>query len=101
MISQQEFEAKIEKFDDLEPNRGALYKMGLRLIEKGYTAEAYLLILATWNFAGFRYILTKKFDLKKFHEVINKTDSTFKILANYTFKSADIELKRFIRSLKL
>ena len=59
MITQDEFERAIAYFDTLEPTRGPLYGMGLNLLKSGHAVEAYLLILATWNFAYFRYILKK------------------------------------------
>jgi hypothetical protein len=90
MITQQKFEATISDFDNLEPTRSPLYGMGLNLLNAGFEVEAYLLILATWNFAYFRYILTK-FDLEAFRRVIKNTDPIFQRLKKYKFELADFD----------
>ena len=90
MITQADFEATIADFDNLEPTRGPLYGMGLKLLGAGYEVEAYLLILATWNFANFRYILTK-FDLAAFRQVIKDTDPVFQRLKKHRFETADFD----------
>jgi len=58
------------------------------LIEKGFEVEAYILILATWNFARFRYFM-KNFDLREFQEVINRVNPIFKKLENTQFENTD------------
>jgi hypothetical protein len=89
MITQAEFDKTIADFDTLEPTRGPLYGMSLNLLTAGYEIEAYLMILATWNFANFRYILTT-FDLAAFRNVIDKTQPIFERLHTATFQTADI-----------
>ena len=42
--------------------RAQLYDKALGLIDAGFRIEAHLLILATWNFARFRYV-TRTFRL--------------------------------------
>jgi hypothetical protein len=90
LISQTEFEKTIADFDALEPTRSPLYGMGLQMLRAGYEVEAYLLILATWNFANFRYIL-KRFDLEEFRRVIKETDPIFQRLNKHTFETADFD----------
>jgi len=90
MVTQAEFESTIAQFDDLEPARSPLYKMGLNLLKGGFEVEAYLLILATWNFARFRYVLTS-FDLGRFRSAIEATKPAFERLAAYPFESANFD----------
>jgi hypothetical protein len=90
MISKDEFVKTIADFDTLEPTRSPLYGMSLKLLTAGYEIEAYLMILATWNFANFRYIL-KTFDLSAFRKVIDQTRPIFERLYSATFQTANIE----------
>jgi hypothetical protein len=90
MISQAEFDKTIADFDTLEPARSRLYGMSLNLLTAGYEIEAYLMILATWNFANFRYIL-KTFDLDVFRNIIDKTRPIFERLYSAVFQTANIE----------
>jgi len=93
MISQEEFENKIKKFNELEDARADIYDMAMNLIKKGLEVEAYLLILSTWNFAGFRYVLTH-FDMKKFRETINKINPVFEKLKDERFETANFDKLR-------
>jgi len=65
----------------LEPSRWQLYRMGL---------EAYLLILATWNFARFRYVM-RTFKLDAFGEAIEKTKPSFERLRDQSFATVDFD----------
>jgi hypothetical protein len=89
MITQDEFDRTITNFDMLEPTRSPLYGMSLNLLKGGFEIEAYLMILATWNFANCRYILTS-FNLDAFRKVINETQPIFERLGNANFQTADI-----------
>lgn len=91
MITQAEFDATIADFDALEPTRSPLYGMGLKLLDVGYEIEAYLLILATWNFANFRYILTT-FDLSAFRQSIETTAPIFQRLKQHIFQKANLDV---------
>lgn len=88
MISQKEFTEKVNKFENLEDARGQIYHMAMNLINQGFELEAYLLILSTWNFAGFRYVLTT-FDMNKFKLVISDINPIFDKLKNEKFESTD------------
>lgn len=90
LVNQEEFESKIKNFDELEDARGQIAKMASNLIEKGFEVEAYLLILSTWNFAGFRYILTN-FDLEKFKQIIAEVNPVFERLKNERFEIANFD----------
>ena len=43
-------------------------------MKNGFEVEAYLLILATWNFARFRYAV-RGFKLSNFQKIIKKLES--------------------------
>lgn len=90
MITQEEFERKINRFPEFEFTRGSLENSFTTLINKGLEIEAYLLLLATWNFAGFRYVL-KNFDLKKFKEAIKEINPMFDKLKEKRFEDADFD----------
>lgn len=90
MVSQSEFEEKISKFLDFEITRGSLEESFANLIDSGFDVEAYLLLLATWNFAGFRYVL-KNFDLNKFRKTISEINPVFEKLKDERFETADFD----------
>jgi len=69
-VTYEELSEACRKFDDLE-RRGTFYNMAINLIDKGFEIEAFFLILATWNFATFRYTM-KEFDINSFREIIQK-----------------------------
>ena len=54
-MDQIEFEKTISEFQKIEAARDQLWDRAKVLIEKGFEVEACILILATWNFARFRY----------------------------------------------
>lgn len=87
-MDQKEFEKTISEFQKIEDARDQLWDRAKVLIEKGFEVEAYILILATWNFARFRYFM-KNFDLREFQEVINQVNLVFKKLENTHFENID------------
>ena len=87
MITQKEFEEKVNKFEELEGARSQIYDMAMNLIKNDFELEAYLLILSTWNFAGFRYVLTS-FDMNKFRRTISEINPIFEKLKNEKFETA-------------
>jgi hypothetical protein len=68
-MTQGEFHGVIVNFDEEETMRSALYYRALRLIEAGFVVDAHIMILATWNFARFRYVTTT-FDLVAYENTI-------------------------------
>ena len=56
-ISQKEFENTIKEFERIVDVRDQLWDRARKLLENGYEVDAYILILATWNFARFRYFI--------------------------------------------
>ena len=67
-VSQQDFDRALNTMAEIE-QRDPFYWMAINLIQNGFESEGLLLILATWNFAGFRYIL-RDFDIGLFKAVI-------------------------------
>ena len=99
-INQKDFENTIKKFRIIEDARGSLWDRVRNLLLKGYETEAYILILATWNFADFRYFL-KNFDLYKFENVIKKLTPIFNKVKNKTFEKTDFKNKDLQKDIKL
>lgn len=87
-MSQKDFEKTVKKFQSIEDARDQLWDRAQVLIEKGFEVEAYILILATWNFARFRYFM-KNFDLRKFHDVIRNVNPIFRKLEDKRFEDID------------
>lgn len=98
-IDQREFEKTIEEFHKLEDARDQLWDRAQVLIEKGFEIEAYILILATWNFAGFRYVM-KDFDLKEFDKVIKDVNPYFIRIKNKKFEDIDFSDDSLISDIK-
>ena len=98
-MNQLKFEKTIEEFQKIEDARGQLWDRAKVLIEKGFEVEAYILILATWNFAGFRYFL-KNFDLREFHEIIKRVNPIFQKLENAQFENTDFTNSKVVADIK-
>lgn len=75
MVNQEEFNKLTNKFDILE-KRGSFYPMFLNMIKEGFKVEAFLFILATWNFASFRYAM-KDFDILNFSNKVGLLEPFF------------------------
>lgn len=98
-VSQENFEKTVNKFKEIENTRSQFYALALNLLNQGYENEAYILILATWNFAGFRYIL-KEFNFKKFKEMMRKINPIFDSLKEENFKDSDFENSFLCKKIK-
>jgi hypothetical protein len=77
-ISQQDFKKTVSQFAKIE-QRSGLWAKARNLLLAGYEAEAYVLLLATWNFAGFRY-LVNDFNANKFQAAVRKLDPVLRHL---------------------
>lgn len=100
-VSQAVFEETVKKFSEIEDAMDQLWNKSRYLLTKGYEIEAYILILATWNFAGFRYVL-KDFDLGKFQATLEKINPIFEKLESRKFEATDFNdenLQRDIREI--
>ena len=85
MITYEEFIEATKKYDEIE-KRGSFYNMAIDLIKNHFEIEAYFLILATWNFAVFRYAV-KDFDINLFKEKIVELNAHFERFRDETFRT--------------
>lgn len=89
MITDEDFVEATRRFDVLE-KRGSFYNMAVNLMNSNFEIEAYFLILATWNFAVFRYAV-KDFDIHAFRDKIRELDPYFVQLDGKEFRSIDFK----------
>jgi hypothetical protein len=92
-MTQGEFAKAVRAFDDGEPMRAQLYSRALNLIRAGFRLEAHLLILATWNFARFRYV-TRDFDLRGYENTLADLDELLRPLDSYDFLATNLNEHR-------
>lgn len=90
MITQEKFDKVISEFQEFEQFRDKLYPMASNLLENGFDTEAYLLILSTWNFARFRYVMND-FELERFKNTITGLKRHFDNLADKNFENVNFE----------
>ena len=83
-ITLREFDSIRENFEK-EENRAPFFSMSTELLKRGLKNEAFVLLLATWNFASFRYVVNK-FDLEKFGQSVEY----------FTSIISDVEDVRFV-----
>ncbi|MDO8528624.1 MAG: hypothetical protein Q7S06_01895 [Nanoarchaeota archaeon] len=74
-VIQENFDKANKEFEETE-KRGSLYPLFTKLMRRGDRLTAYLFILSTWNFAGFRYLIGN-FDINKFNENIDELEQLF------------------------
>jgi len=89
MITNEEFTKATEEFDGIE-KRGSFYNMAIDLINNNFEMEAYFLILATWNFARFRYAVND-FDINGFKEKIKELNPYFNQLKDEDFRTINFD----------
>lgn len=73
-----------------EQLRTEVYPMCLNLMEKGMELEAYIIILSTWNFASFRYVM-RNFNLSGFKKTLQEIEPIYKKLNNLDFRTVKLE----------
>ena len=88
MIKKSTFIKAVSEFDRLE-KRTYFFGLSNNLIKKGFKIEAYILLLATWNFARFRYAV-KQFDIDEFKKTLNDLRKDFKVLQNKRIETIDL-----------
>lgn len=89
-ITQKSFNKILRQFPVVEDVRDELWGRCVRLLKDGYEIEAYILLLATWNFAYFRYSM-KQFDLKKFELTLREINPIFGKFSNKKFETTDFD----------
>jgi hypothetical protein len=93
MTTQKEFDKVVSKFNRMEDTRDSIWIRAEKLLRGGHEIDADLLILATWNFARFRYAM-KEFDLKGFENIIGELELNFNKLRNEQFASIDFDIHK-------
>ena len=96
MITEQDLARASNKFDENEKN-GSYYDMARNLCLNGFRLEAYILILATWNFAYFRYVIND-FELNSFGKFMDSIENRFVKLDG--LRLSDIDLNRYCDDIK-
>jgi 5-methylcytosine-specific restriction protein A len=89
MITDKTFQDAVLRYK-AEESRGSFYDIAVNLFNKGFRTEAYLLLLATWNFASFRYAVTN-FDLMAFEHTVNSLETHFLRLDGKDIRTADFD----------
>jgi hypothetical protein len=84
-----EIVAACEEFRAVE-GRADFYPLAMNLLKQGLDVEAYILILATWNFANFRYFV-KDFDVKEFKTRVEDLNKCFAALRDEDFSTIKFE----------
>ena len=80
--------------------RNEVHDWVLELFKKGYKYQAITLLLATWNFAYFRYILTS-FDLDKFKKELERLEKTdLKFFDGQKFENIDLNNEKVRNKIK-
>jgi len=81
---------KLLKFSKKEL-RWDFYPMFLRLKKNGFIIEACLLMLSTWNFAGFRFAM-KEFNLDHFIKTMREVELLLKEVKTKSFKTINFDI---------
>jgi len=92
MITDKAFQDAVLRYK-AEESRGSFYDIAVNLFNKGLKTEAYLLLLATWNFASFRYAVTN-FDLVAFDVTVKSLETNFHRLDGKDIRTADLDSLR-------
>ena len=92
-MTQEEFEQVIRLFDGTESMRGKIYYSALNLIRAGFVIEAHILLLSTWNFAGFRYVVTT-FDIAAYEALVQNITNQLQPLSNADFSTVNLDAHR-------
>ena len=87
-MRQDEFERTIDSFDGTESMRGKVYCSVLGLIDAGFVVEAHLLLLSTWNFARFRYVIPS-FGLSAYEVLLQDLSGQLQPLLQADFASVN------------
>lgn len=89
MLNIKEFNNSIAEFDK-RTERTDFFKLAKNLLNKGFEKEAFLLLLATWNFAGFRFAV-KDFDINKFESTLDELEPYFLKLERLNINTINFE----------
>jgi len=92
-MRQREFERTISSFDGAESMRGEIYYRVLSLIDSGFVVEGHLLLLSTWNFARFQYVIPS-FDLSAYGALLQDLSGRLQPLLQADFASVHFDQHR-------
>ena len=98
-VDQLEFDDITKKFSGIETYRGDIWYRCRTLLNKGYIYEAYTLLLATWNFARFRYFM-KYLNPEKFLKIIDETEKLHKTLDSLDIRSFNFNSEDLLEKIK-
>jgi hypothetical protein len=82
----EEFSARVEK-------PGGFYDMARGLLEKGCEVEGCVLLLATWNFPRFRWVIST-FDVDPFKACLEELKDDFAVFATWTIQMINLDEHR-------
>lgn len=88
-MTQSEFEQTVNSFDGTESMRSEVYYRALSLVSANFVVEAHLLLLSTWNFARFRYVIPS-FDLCGYEALLNDLTNQLQPLLHAEFTTVDL-----------
>jgi hypothetical protein len=88
MINQSTFNKAVREFYRLE-KRADFFALASNLVKSGFEIEAYILLLATWNFARFRYAV-KDFDLRTLKRTCDNLKKYYERLQHQSIESIDL-----------
>lgn len=98
-ITQKDFEKVAKNFENDKSFRGSIWYRCRRLLIDGYFYESYALFLATWNFARFRYELTKLKSMD-FENMIQESEIEFKKIENHSIRDINLEDEKLVSIIK-
>lgn len=90
---QAEFDQIVASFDRSEALRAEIYDRAMRMSAGGFAIEAHLLILSTWNYARFRYVMGT-FDLAGYEATVERLIRRFEVLGEAELMSSDLAPRR-------
>lgn len=88
MISKDYFNEKVKAFNSRDGGQD-FYTRSKHLYNKGYRTEGLLLLLSTWNFAGFRYAI-KQFSIDDFSKSIDALKKPLESIGDVNLGSIDL-----------
>ena len=101
-ISQQKFDKVIKRFKKSEDMRDELWYKCMNLLNydnKKFEVEAYILLLATWDFSYFRFVMIEM-KLDKFREILKEVNPFFDRLHGCKFMEVDFSSSELQNKIK-
>ncbi|MGQ4876164.1 MAG: hypothetical protein ACP6IY_19020 [Promethearchaeia archaeon] len=99
IIDSIDLENALIEFEKNENFRNDIWNKCRKLLERGFTYEAYILLLATWNFARIRYFI-KYLSPDEFSNIIRFIEINMKKLEGITFENINLEDESVVKIIK-